>query len=420
MSNDLIKPSWVVSEGLTLLSNMMVAKELVHTDLSDEFVAGRGEEITIRRPNAYTARTDFVMSEQDTDEGSVKVQMNKVAGVDIAFTDKERTLDITQFNERVLEPAMLTIANVIDRDINAEALLFPSWVGTPGQLIDAYGDFTPGPQRLDEMAVPNPRSALLSPADRWALVGNFSGLPIYGSDTAKNALQKAALPDLGGVSAYSSQNVPNLTVGTRAGSMVTNGASQAVTWNAVKNTYQQTLICDGFTASTTVKKGEVFTAGNVSTFVGLQAVNPVPGKTGESKQLLPYLREFVVMEDATADGSGNITLTISPPIITSGAQQTVALTSANTDGLTLTFKGTAGTTYTQNSVFHKNAIAFVSKPLAMPEGITGAVRKSYKGISMRFAPVWDGINSKQGWRFDILYGTKMLDNRLGTRISGKS
>ena len=123
-------------------------------------------------------------------------------------------------------------------------------------------------------------------------------------------------------------------------------------------------------------------------------------------------------DDATADGSGNITLTISPPLITSGPYQTVSMTSANTDGLNLVFQGSASTTYTANVAMHRNAIAFVNRPLVMPEGVTDCARETYKGLSMRFAPVWDGINSNQRWRFDVVYGVKAIRRDLMTRFSG--
>ena len=53
--------------------------------------------------------------------------------------------------------------------------------------------------------------------------------------------------------------------------------------------------------------------------------------------------------DAVADGSGNMTITISPPIITSGAFQTVSNGPADNSAITL--MGTAGTGYAQNLVF---------------------------------------------------------------------
>jgi hypothetical protein len=154
---------------------------------------------------------------------------------------------------------------------------------------------------------------------------------------------------IGGVQPYVSQNVVSLTLGTRAGTILVNGGSQNVTYDSVRTTYTQSLVLDGLTGATTVKKGEVFT------IAGVNAVNP------RSKADLGYLQKFVVLADATADGSGNITLTIANPIITSGAYQTVS--AAPADNAAITFMGTASTAYAQNVIFHRGSIALVSAKL---------------------------------------------------------
>jgi hypothetical protein len=61
--------------------------------------------------------------------------------------------------------------------------------------------------------------------------------------------------------------------------------------------------------------------GDVFTIAGVFDVNPV------TKATLPILKQFVVAigsERLASDGAGNLTLTISPQIITSGAQQNVS------------------------------------------------------------------------------------------------
>jgi hypothetical protein len=111
-----------------------------------------------------------------------------------------------------------------------------------------------------------------------------------------------------------------------------------------------------------------------------------------------------------------MTMVISPPIITSGAYQTVS--NGPADGSALVFFGTAATGYKQNMVFHKNAFALTMVPLEMPAGSVGGARKSYKGLSVRVVPTWDGINNVSFWRLDVLYGVKAIDARLATRLSG--
>ena len=146
------------------------------------------------------------------------------------------------------------------------------------------------------------------------------------------------------------------------------------------------------------------------TIAGVNAVNPV------TKADLGFLRQFVVQSDVTSDGSGNATLSVYPAIISSGAQQTVSATPA--DNAAITVLGTASTGYRQNMIFHRNAFAFASVPMHMPAAAFGGSRQTYKGISLRLIPTYDGSTDEEAWRFDVLYGVKAIDPRLALRLSG--
>ena len=106
------------------------------------------------------------------------------------------------------------------------------------------------------------------------------------------------------------------------------------------------------------------------------------------------LQTFTVTADATSGAStGPATLTISPPIITSGPYQTV--TAAPADNAAITVKtGTASTSYPQNLGFHKNAITLAMAPLDLPTDGASAARESFKGISIRSARQYDITNDK--------------------------
>ena len=47
-------------------------------------------------------------------------------------------------------------------------------------------------------------------------------------------------------------------------------------------------------------------------------------------------------------------------------------------------------------------------------------RQTSNGISVRVIPVYDGINDISKWRLDVLYGKKVIDPRIATRLSGTS
>ncbi|MGO8242951.1 P22 phage major capsid protein family protein [Rhizobium johnstonii] len=413
MANSVAKQvSVFAKESLKILENTLVMTKKVYVDLDTEFTQTingykKGDTVSIKRPADFTVRDGAVRSVQDVVEGSTTMTINKQKGVDVNFTSKELTLDIDEsgVRERVLKPAMIQLANQVDMDIMALYKDVPSWVGTPGNTINSYADFSKAPERMDELAVlQNDRTSVLSPADYWGMLGSQTGL--YINQPANDAYRMAKLGMIGDVDTYMSQNVPTHTTGVGTGSPTVNGASQDVTYLSVKDTYQSSLITTAWTASTTgiVKQGDIIT------IAGVFAVNPV------TKATLPFLRQFVVKADVNSAGAGAATLTLSPPIIASGSQQTVSAAPAN--GAAITFLGTGATNYRQNLFFHKNAFAFTAVPMEMPAAVYNGSRQSYKGISIRLIPVYDSTNDVAGWRYDILYGVKTLDARLATRASG--
>jgi hypothetical protein len=408
-TNSLLTPSLIVKEALRLLDNNLVMGSLVYRDYEAEFMKSQnghkiGATVSIDRPVRYTVRSGATAAPQDTIQGKVDVTVDTQEGVDVQFSSSDMTLSIKQFSEKYLKSAMIQLANSVDLRLMSLYNKVWNWVGTPGQTVDSFADFAKGPQRLDEMAVPTSgRSGVLSPADNWGLLGNFSGL--FTSDIAKSALTKAKLPMVGGVDLYAAQNIKTHTVGTKAGTPLVNGASQISTYLATKNTNTQNIVTDGWTASSAILK-----AGDVFTIAGVFAVNPV------SKAVLPYLQQFAVQADVSSDGAGNATVSIAPAIITSGAYQTVS--AAPADNAAITVLGTASTGYPQNMIFTKEAFALVMVPMELPSGAVNPARETYKGLSARLIPYYDGTSDLDNWRLDILYGVKAVYPDLATRVSG--
>ncbi len=177
-----------------------------------------------------------------------------------------------------------------------------------------------------------------------------------------------------------------------------------MSYDTAKNTWTQTLDTTGFDNAVTLTVGDVFTIADV------YMVNP------KTKASTGILQQFVVTTAITTDQTD--TLTISPPIIFSGPHQTCVLSTGTFASNALVNLGTASTAYKQNMVFHKNSMALACVPMEMPQGAVNGSRKSYKGISVRVIPVYDGLNDVSKWRLDLLYGRKLIDPRLGCRISG--
>ena len=115
MANTFLTPDIIAREALMMLRNNAVMANLVYRDYSDEFVAGVGDTITIRKPAKFQANEfNGSLSVQDATEGSVSVTLDKHLDVSFAVTAKQMTLDIKDFSQQLLVPAMQAFADKID------------------------------------------------------------------------------------------------------------------------------------------------------------------------------------------------------------------------------------------------------------------------------------------------------------------
>lgn len=413
MSNTTLTADIIAKEALMILDNNLVMAKNVFRGYENEFenrINGYkvGDTISIRRPTDFTVRNGATMAVQDVTEGKTTLTIDQRQGVDFKFTSQDLTLKIGDLSERVIKPAMVQLANAMDTALMGLYKYVPNWVGTPGQTVNSYVDFAKAPERLDEYAVPQERSSVLSPADHWGLLGSQTSL--YIQDAAKGAYRQGSLGMIGGIDTYMSQNVPTHTTGTWAGSPAVNGSYTAstITYDAVKDTMTQTINIDGFTAGS-----PALAAGDVFTIQDVYAVNPV------TKARLAFQKQFTVISTANAT-SNAVDVTFYPAMIWSGAFQNIAVASGVTslNNKTVASTGTDATGYRQNMAFHRNAFALVSVPLVRPPGAVDVSRQTYKGLSVRVIPVYDGVSDESAFRLDVLYGVKALDPRLATRLSG--
>jgi hypothetical protein len=412
MANTTLTADIIAKEAVMILENNCVMGSLVYRGYEDDFgkkVNGYtvGEIVSVRRPADFTVRDGAVAAIQDVVEGKIPITVDLQKGVDFKFTSADLTLQIDALSERVIKPAMIQLCNTIDRSIMGLYTDIPNHVTIPSGGINSFADFALAPERMDTLAIPQDmRSAVLSPADHWALLGSQTAL--YIQDAAKGAYREGSLGRIAGIDTYMSQNVPLHTTGDRTGTDLVDQAlvDGTHTWATYKDATSVTLHMDGFAGATsTVKKGDTFTISAV------WDVNPV------SKERLAHLKMFTVMADFTA-ASNEGDLQIWPPLIMSGAHKTVDVDSGTeVNDNTVTWQGVASTGYRQNLFFHKNAFSLVMVPMVSPPGAIDVGRRTYKGYSVRVIPYYDGTNDTSNWRLDVLYGVDTIDPRLAVRAS---
>jgi hypothetical protein len=398
MANTLLTSDLITNKALSALENELVFSKTVSRPIDDLVEKAEGDDYRIRLPDRGTYRSGATFAADDITESSVTVTLGQ-GGADCNFTTKELTLDIKEFDTRVLRPRIITIANEIDRQGLALYSGIANQVGTPGTSPNAASFMLDGGVVLDDNSVPRDgkRNAVLSPKHNASMVGGINGLFNPQAKISDQFTKGMMGKDTLGFDMYMSQNTPSHTVGVLGGTPLMNGATL---------TGATTLATDGWTAAALarVKVGDVFTIANV------YAINPITAiNTGR-------LQQFTATAIGSSDAGGAMTIAISPTITSTGKFANVSALPA--DNAALTFTGTASTAYSTSMLYHSDAFAFAMAELYLPSGVDMSSRKSYNGFSIRMTRAYDVNNDKLPCRLDVLFGWATARKEWACRLIG--
>ncbi len=370
-----------------------------------------GATIDVRRPIFWEATDGAVISTFDeAEEGLVSVTLDKRKKVAFSFTSQDLTLEIDDFNQRYIKPAMVELAQKVESDIADTYKEIFNFVGTPGTEPSNFLAVGAARAKLNKLGVPmsDPKAAFYNPDAALQLANSLQN--VFPQQIAKRAIEEAMITKYAQFEIFENQSLKTHTTGlhTTGSTPLVAGAAQNVTYAASKDTGTQTLLTDGWVVST----ANVLREGDVFTIAGVNSVNRRTREdTGE-------LAQFVVRADATTDGTagGPLTLTIAPAIITSGPYQTVTAAPAD-DAVIAVITGAESTGFVQNLAFHRNAITLAMAPLVMPPGNVEASSESFESVSIRSVRDYD-IKTDEGlWRFDILYAVKVQNPGFAVRTT---
>lgn len=422
MANSLATASQIVTnEILQIAHNTSAFLGNVNTDFESAWTGqyAPGQTVYARGPVSFTSRSGETASVQDIQEWSTPITLQPLLGIDFALNLTDMITAVgnngninARFKERYIKPAGLKISALIDSQLATIMKNgFHQFVGTPGTPPASVTDILNAQVPLDRMSVPRDgmRMAALEPAANASVVAGLATL--FNNQAMLGEQYKTGLLKTGmGLDFMMSQNVPSHTVGALGGTPLVNGSNQGLTnAGATDNPRALTtsLVTDGWTAAV----GARLAAGDVITLGSVFSVNP------ETKASTGVLQDFVVTAAVSSDGSGNATVIISPAIIAGGAYQNV--TARPADNVAITVRtGAASTAYTQNIIWHKNAVTLVSPEQTLPQGMAVATKASLAdegGISLRWVQGYDITNNRNVNRIDVLWGAAVVLPNFGLR-----
>jgi len=369
MPNVFLTPSIIAQEALMVLQSNLVAAQLVYRDYVTEFTGAKvGDTITVRKPATFTAQefTGAVVI-QNAQETGIPLVLEKHFDVTFQVTSKQWTLELEDFSTQLVQPAMLAIAEGVDRYLLSKATQLTSIVTVAGMT--TLNDLALIDLALNENRVPvAPRNSIVSPKIKAAMMGIDAVHNAATRADGGQALRNASLGHIMGIDWYMSQNI---------GKAVGPGGVPAI--NGAVAAGAQAMAIDGATAAGLLPNGTAFT---------------VAGVVGT----------FTVTNTYTVDGTGAVAVVAFAPQAPAGGFA---------DGAAITFGAGSGTSAI---AFHPNAFALAVVPLELPQGAASAGYIRGNGMGIRVVQGYD-VNSKVDTiSLDLLVGAKAIDPRLGVKI----
>ncbi len=391
-------------EALRLYINSLKVARCVNRQFDDAFgVSGAkiGNTYNARKPVRYLGNTGQAIAIENFTETTVPIVLTTQFNVAVQFPTADMLLNVDEFGDRVLKPAVAKIANKVDADVVGTTYqAIYNNVGTPGTDPTALSTYLAAGVKLKNQAAPMDGDwhIIIGPQAEASYVGNSASLTLFNpSKEISEQYREGVAADQLGFRWYMDQNMPVFTTGAQGGVPLVDGAGQTGSSLATK----------GWTALTTVLGyGDTFTLAAVAT------LNP------ESLQSMSTLQQFAVQDQTvTSDAGGKATITISPAIVVSGAYATV--TGSPADGAAITVAGAASTNSTQGLAMHRDALTLVMANLPVPGGVDiGAVAAdSELGISMRVIRDYTVLTDQLPMRVDVLYGASPLRPEWGCRVN---
>lgn len=409
--NNILTDDVIAKKALVLLKNNMVAARLVYRDYEKTF--GKvGDSIRLKLPFRTKSASGRTLVKQPLVDQTIAFNINRQEHVGLEYTVKDKTLDIEQFAERYLKSGMIQMANVVDRSIllTLKNAFFTS--GTPGVRPGAFIDFANAAAKQTTFAVPDDgmRRAVIDPFTCASLSDEVTKL--FKESMVEAAYKKGYKGPVSMYDTYESQNLPKHTVGDYGGTPLM----------AAVGTNSNTIATDGWTAS----KTDLLLVGDVFTIAGVYGVNP------QSYETTGILQEFVVQANADSSAGGLSTITFAPSMndgtltttnddgdtVSLGAYQNI--TALPADGAAITVQGAANTTYEQNYLFHRDAIALCVVNLELPQSATVKERvyDPESGLSILLTKAYDINEHSEVTRIDIVWGAQLIYPELAMRMWG--
>lgn len=441
---DAFIPELWAQEGLLQLENNMVMAGLVYRDFENQ-IANFGDVVNAQRPADFTAARKDVNDDitlQAAIGTNVPVQLNHLVHNSFIIRDAERSKSFKDLINVFIVPAARAMAQYVDAVVAGQ--VYQYMANAQGRLGQSLTKNALVDLRTEANALKQPiqdRRIVLSSASEGDLLKleEFTNAQWVGDQGL--ALREAYLGRKLGFDIFMDQNVSSVG----SGSTTVTGAINSASGEAIGAT---SLTVDGFSAAIAagsfitvagddVPRRVVSTSGG-STPTGIVIATGLTRAVADDAEVTVYTPGAVNHASGYAAGYAKAIavdgFTVAPKVgqmIAFGTASSVyAVVQASTTAIVLDRPLDAaiaddaivavGPKGNYNFEFHRNALALVTRPLALPMDGTGvrSYVSSYNGLSMRWTLAYDAVKQGHIGTFDLLMGVAALDANLGIPLLG--
>lgn len=370
---------WLAREALLILQSNMVATQLYDRMYEADFTGteARGDTIRVRRRDRGNAQefTGTIVS-RPLEESSVDIVLEKHYDASFEITSKEATLDLDSFSEQVIEPEVVSIAELVDAYALSKINDLPNNAGVDGSGVpQAFASTIGGVAQyrkvLNNLKTPMAgRQAIWSPEADAGLLSIASFVEANKKGDDGTALAEASLGRVLGFDHWMAQNVDETALVSGDGA-----SAQVVGINPVGT-----------------KAIAVDTANGAAVVFADRSTIAINGTN------------YTVNGDATMSGSAG----------TINILEGLKAPTAATDPVTTPY-AVSDSFFPRGAMFHPRAFAFVSVPLEIPPGAEGAMM-SNNGYSIRIVRDYDILSKKSIISLDTLVGSRVVHGELGAKV----
>jgi hypothetical protein len=459
--NSAFIPELWANEGLAILQENMVIANLVHRDFENE-IRQFGDVVNTRRPGTFQIRRKQdgdVLSSQDASATNVQVPLDQWFYTNFTIKDGEASKSFQDLVDIYLRPGMMTIARSVDRAVLGRVHGFLAGpTGRVGRLANLGAanskDYVlEAREKLNVNKAPlEGRNLVLAPVSETALLKNELFIAAQQRGDFGTALESATLGRILGFDTYMDQNVNSATLancevvaGTVTDALASGGAaaSQAVAlayaanvgeFATVAGNDQPTFItaatsAAGATTAVTLNEANKYATAagaTLSVYKACSAIGAYAAGWGSGVVVGPngtdpgWVAPSIGQLVAFGTGGGRVNYTVIESYSSGTNQQTIILDRPLVNAINnadLAFPGPAGA---MNMAFHRNALALVTRPLAIPNNAMGVLAHVgvYNDIAMRVSMQYSIANGGTMVNLDILAGVAILDTNLAVVLQG--